>query len=73
MLFCTEEICSIGEAAGKIWNYLSSTDNKPASYANLAKGTNLKKDDVLLGVGWLAKEGKINFTKEKTTVKVSLL
>lgn len=62
----------IGEIAGKIWSYFSSTENKPVSYTSLAKNTELKKEDVMLGVGWLAKEGKINFAKEKATTKISL-
>jgi len=61
----------IGEVSGEIWNYLNSNGNKPVSLATIAKNTNRKKDEVAYGVGWLAKEGKLNF-QEGSTVKVSL-
>lgn len=63
----------IGEVAGEIWEYLNSNGNEPVSVANIAKKIDRKKDDVMFGAGWLAREGKINMESAKTTVKISLL
>ncbi len=64
---------NIGELAGLIWHYLNNNGEKPASLTKVAKGVDLKKDDVALGVGWLAKEGQINFEEKGSTLKVSLV
>jgi hypothetical protein len=50
----------IGEAAGKIWQTLSSQGPMPK--ANLAKAAKLDKDLLEQGIGWLAREGKISLT-----------
>ena len=54
----------IGEAAGKIWKTLHA--NGPMLKAQLAKQTGLPSDLLHLGIGWLAREGKIVFDKGKT-------
>ena len=63
----------IGIISGEIWNYLDSNKNKPASLTTIAKNINRKKEEAAYGVGWLAKEGKINFEEKGSTVKISLL
>ncbi len=63
----------IGEVAGEIWQYLSSNGEEPVSVANLAKKLARKKDEVIFGAGWLAREGKINLDTNKTTIKISLV
>lgn len=49
----------IGDAAGKIWNYLDA--NGEASVSKVTKETGLNRNDVQRAIGWLAKEDKLNF------------
>ncbi len=49
---------AIGEAAGKIWHFLDQ--NGEASVNKVTTETGLSKNDVQRGIGWLAKEGKLN-------------
>jgi len=48
----------IDEAAGKIWHYLN--ENGEASVNKVTTETGLSKNDVQRGIGWLAREGKLN-------------
>jgi len=63
----------IGEVAGQIWDYLNSNGNESVSLTNLAKKIGRKKDEVVFGTGWLAREGKINLKTKGSTVKISLI
>lgn len=47
----------IGEAAGKIWTFLS--ENGPSSPSKIAKETDISKTDLQRAIGWLAREEKI--------------
>ena len=60
----------IGEAAGQIWRWLE--ENGETAVTRLRQET--KRSDQLLhmGLGWLAREGKIELVKDRRTVKVSL-
>jgi predicted HTH transcriptional regulator len=51
-------ITEIGGAAGKIWHYLDK--NGPSSTTKITTETGIAKNDVQRGIGWLAKEGKLN-------------
>ena len=51
----------IGEAAGKIWNFLDG--NEAISATKLAEQTGLAKNDMQKAIGWLAREGKINIER----------
>lgn len=56
----------IGENAGLIWTALQGG---ALTEAALKKATKLKVADLNLGLGWLAREGKISFdVKEDETV-----
>jgi hypothetical protein len=61
---------NIGEIAGKIWTYLDV--NGETTLTNLKKNMDLKSEQAGLSLGWLAREGKINFNKKGTSVKISL-
>jgi DNA-binding MarR family transcriptional regulator len=50
----------IGDAAGKIWKYLNK--NGEASVSKITKDTGLGKNDVQRAIGWLSKEGKLEFS-----------
>jgi len=61
---------TIGNAAGKIWEYLD--ENGATSVSKVTKETAIAKNDVQRAIGWLAKEGKLNFVMEGRTELLSL-
>ena len=52
----------IGIAAGKIWDYLSL--NEKATINKLAGALDEPERVILMGIGWLAREDKVEFTTE---------
>lgn len=61
----------IGFSAGQIYNYLA--DNKgQATFTKLKKDLDLKGNFAELGLGWLAREEKIQLAKSGNSIKVSL-
>ncbi|MFA6989970.1 MAG: winged helix-turn-helix domain-containing protein [Candidatus Gastranaerophilaceae bacterium] len=62
---------TIGTNAGKIWSHLSESND--ITLSALKKDLNLKGDEAGLALGWLAKEGKIEFGKKGASIKVKLL
>ena len=60
----------IGATAGVIWNYLDN--NGQITMAALQKGTKLNKASLDMGIGWLAREGKIQI-EGKRTKRISLV
>ena len=63
-------VSQIGEIAGTIWRVLS--DNGPLSMAKLVKAVGEPRDTVMQGLGWLAREGKVNIDDEGRNRMVSL-
>ena len=53
-----------GLNAGKVWNVLNKS-KEPIPVAKIMKLGKLKRDDVLAGLGWLGREGKIEIFKKK--------
>jgi hypothetical protein len=62
---------SIGHAAGVIWKSLSE-DKEGVTVAKIQKMKGLNQSDALAALGWLAREGKIEFYQEGRTTKVRL-
>ena len=60
----------IGNTAGAIWHLLS--DNGPLSMTRLVKELGTSRDTVMQGVGWLAREGKLEIVEQKRTRLVQL-
>ena len=60
----------IGITAGAIWALLS--ENNEATLASLKKEVDAPADLVLAGIGWLAREEKLQFTPSGRSVKLSL-
>jgi len=60
----------IGEAAGRIWQYLAQ--HEAATLPQLQRGTALPERLVHMGVGWLAREGTRGFVQERGVLKLSL-
>lgn len=61
-----------GEIAGKIWQAL--TENGELAGKDLKKAIKAKSEkDLYLGIGWLAREGKINAVEGEKDMTFSLL
>ncbi len=60
----------IGLAAGSIWRRLNEEGEMVIT--KLMKKTGLPINIFYLGLGWLAREDKLNFRREKRTIYVSL-
>lgn len=60
----------VGEAAGKVWQFLN--DNSPATLSQMSKQLKLEEGVFWMAVGWLAREGKICFEGHGKESKVSL-
>lgn len=61
----------IGETAGQIWNYLN--ENGESTIAKMKKDLDLKSNFAELGLGWLAREGKVEMSKKGTSTNVRLV
>lgn len=60
----------IGFAAGEIYNYLN--ENGTTSFSKMKKELDLKGNFADLGLGWLARENKVEISQKGPAVKVSL-
>ena len=61
---------SIGSIAGAIWHYLEN--NNEATVTKLTREIGENERTVLMGVGWLAREGKLDFEKRKQGTYITL-
>ena len=55
---------NIGHVAGAIWHYLE--ENNEATVTKITREIGETERSVLMGVGWLAREGKLNFKPTQT-------
>ena len=60
----------IGDAAGKIWQYLDQ--NGTASVTKITNETGINKNDVQRAIGWLLKEDKLSIEAVGRTETLSL-
>ncbi len=60
----------IGAAAGATWRQLH--EHGELTLAKLKQRTKVPDQLLLLGLGWLAREGKVRFVRVKQTLRVSL-
>ena len=60
----------IGEAAGRIWQYLA--EHGETTLRQLQRGTTLPERLLYMGVGWLAREDKLCFKQERGVMKLAL-
>jgi DNA-binding transcriptional regulator GbsR (MarR family) len=63
-------INEIGETAGEIWSVLVE-ENKAMTVSQLKKKTKLSEDLLYMGIGWLAREDKLQFSGTSEDMKVS--
>jgi len=61
---------TIGDAAGKIWQYLDQ--NGSASVTKITYETGINKNDVQRAIGWLLKEDKLSIEAVGRTETLSL-
>ena len=62
-------INKIGENAGLVWGALQ---NGAKDLKALKKATKLKNDELAFALGWLAREGKLNFAEKDGKIVVAL-
>ena len=65
------DIENIGAAAGLVWHFLD--ENGPVTLSKLAKEIDAPRDQVMQGVGWLAREGKIRFEETARSKLIALV
>jgi hypothetical protein len=63
-------VASIGEMAGVVWGALS--ENGPMTMAKLIKAVDEPRDAVMLALGWLAREDKIDIADDGRSRVASL-
>jgi hypothetical protein len=61
---------AIDHAAGTIWRYLN--EHGELTLSKLKQGTKLSDQLLFTGIGWSAREEKLNFTTEGRSVRVCL-
>ena len=61
---------TIGETAGRIWEYLRAHGG--ASLTSVEKAAKAPKNVTHMAVGWLAREGKLEFQEKDRTFHISL-
>ncbi len=60
----------IGQNAGNLWLILK--ENGPMNASALKKNSKLTEKDMNLGLGWLAREGKLSFESKKDQTMIIL-
>jgi len=63
-------ITEIGIVAGDIWHYLDR--HGEVTLSSLVKGIDKSRDNVLMSLGWLAREGHVVLQQTGTDYSVSL-
>ncbi len=63
-------ITEIGIVAGDIWHYLDQ--HGEVSLTELVRGIDKARDNVLMSLGWLAREGHVIVCKGDSDYRVSL-
>jgi hypothetical protein len=66
----SHEVESIGIIAGAVWEYLS--EHEPVTLSKLSREIDAPRDLVMQAVGWLGREGKIEFHKGSRSKLISL-
>ncbi len=63
-------ITEIGIVAGDIWHFLDQ--HGEVTLSSLVKGIDKPRDNVLMSLGWLAREGHVILQKINAEYKISL-
>jgi len=62
---------SIGLSAGQIYNYLAENEGQ-STFSKIKKDLDLKGNFAELGLGWLAREEKVELAKSGNSLKIRL-
>ena len=63
-------IIEIGIVAGEIWHFLDQKGE--VSLGDLIKGIDRAPDNILMSLGWLAREGHVILVKTDNDYRISL-
>ncbi|MDD5108849.1 MAG: winged helix-turn-helix domain-containing protein [Candidatus Omnitrophica bacterium] len=63
-------IIEIGIVAGEIWHYLDQKGE--VSLTELSKNIDRTKENILMSLGWLAREGHVILVKTNNDYRISL-
>ena len=63
-------IIEIGIVAGEIWHFLD--EKGEVSLSDLIKGIDRSPDNILMSLGWLAREGHVILVKINNDYRISL-
>jgi hypothetical protein len=61
----------VGSAAGQIWKMLSAAKG-PVNITDIPKRTKLSSQIAFQGLGWLAREGKLEYQQKGRSIYVCL-
>jgi len=61
---------TIGATAGAVWRYLDT--HGPATLSAIEKAVDAPRAIVPMGLGWLAREGKLKIESEGRTVRYAV-
>ena len=61
---------NIGSVAGAVWRYLE--ENSEATVTKLTRELDENERTILMAIGWLAREGKLDFEKRKQGTYITL-
>jgi hypothetical protein len=61
----------IGNAAGMIWKFLDQ-QTEPVNLSTIRKNVPISSTFVMMGLGWLAKEGKLNFEMKEDSYSYNI-
>ena len=67
----TKQVETIGTTAGQIWQYLDKKGE--STLAKMSKDLDLDANFTNMGIGWLAREGKISVEKRGNSTKLRLV
>lgn len=59
--------------AGAIYEALDASETRVLGYKQIKKVTKLKKDEIMIALGWLGREGKIMVTVNEDDIIVELV
>jgi len=61
----------IGNAAGEIWRFLEQ-QTEPVNLTTLKKNVPISSSLLMMGLGWLAREGKVNVESLEASYQISI-
>ncbi len=63
-------ITEIGIVAGDVWHYLDQ--HKTATFSQLVRSIDKKRDVAMMSIGWLAREGHVILEEDGLDYKITL-